>query len=248
MSDFPTLFRPQQSKIAALEMHSFDSARRAARRGPGGGPAGVRAMHATAAGPGAGAPATHTQHAHWSSLGPAEMTTESGSSLPLLSAGVVASVVALGVPAVCAAGAAIVASTPSTGKSTGRGRRRRVAVVSSSSDSEETDETSDGSSTSESDTGTGTETESNTRTSHPRGSATTDSCPPYQRNLMACHKQLQKHCSEQNRAFMACKAQHADPRACAHLGCAEPMCYNACCMSVLACSAGRASARLHHRA
>eukprot|EP01046_Picozoa_sp_COSAG06_P015888 COSAG06_NODE_1033_length_11001_cov_5.119795_6_plen_140_part_00 len=43
---------------------------------------------------------------------------------------------------------------------------------------------------------------------------------PTQRNLFACHKNILKGCAAENKAFMMCKAENEDPRACAELGCA----------------------------
>ena len=44
---------------------------------------------------------------------------------------------------------------------------------------------------------------------------------PTQRNLYACHKLILKGCAAENKAFMKCKAENEDPRACAELGCAS---------------------------
>lgn len=43
---------------------------------------------------------------------------------------------------------------------------------------------------------------------------------PTQRNLFACHKNILKGCAAENKAFMMCKAENEDPRACAEFGCA----------------------------
>lgn len=41
---------------------------------------------------------------------------------------------------------------------------------------------------------------------------------PLQKNLYACHKAILKGCTDANKAFMACKAENEDPRACMELG------------------------------